>query len=331
MSGNAVIIAGAGFSRLAGGPLLRELLTDEWIGRSRASRMAMESIRGLLKDPGVDPSELSRSLEAIFTTIWDEQYTGRVLDVDGTPYPARDLLKELRLHLGSICADVRLDFRSSAAKLYVGYLRQLFQESRSLTVVTFNYDTVIEQALDRGGLDYSYGPHKVVRFVDKSRQRVVDKHREDVRILKLHGSVNWGICRECSEAPRGADLINAVEGSYVPPRNLSCHFCDKPYLLPSIVSPVLTKGTALQPFEAIWKSARTALSRAREIVVVGYSLPPADTQALDLIRQVKGPPFRPRVMVVCGEQGAPRTYNDAFARFTDAKCSFEEYMVHQLE
>ncbi len=249
----------------------------------------------------------------------------------GTTYPARDLLKELRFHLGSICADVRLDFRSSEAKLYEGYLRQLYQQSRSLTIVTFNYDTVVEQALDRIGLDYSYGPGKVVRFVDDSRQKHLDKHGEDVRILKLHGSVNWGICRACDEAPRGADLINAVEGSYVPPRNLSCQFCEKPYLLPSIVPPVLTKGTALQPFEEIWKSARKALSRAREVVVVGYSLPPADTQALDLIRQVKGPPFRPRIMVVCGEQGAPKTYEQAFAKFTDARCSFEEYMSHQLE
>lgn len=331
MAGNTVLIAGAGFSKPAGGPLLRELLTDEWLVKSRASRIAMDAIRNLLESSEAGPAGSRPSLEAVFTTIWDEQYTGRKLVVDGIAYPAGDLLRELRLHLGSICADVRLDFRSSAARLYEEYLRQLYQESRSLTIITFNYDTVVEQALDRVGLEYSYGPSKVVRFADKSRQRAVDKHGADVRILKLHGSVNWGICRECSEAPRGVDLINAVEGSYVPPRNLSCQFCDKQYLLPSIVPPVLTKGTALQPFEVLWKSARTALFGAREIVVVGYSLPPADTQALDLIREVRGPPLRPRVMVVCGEQGAPPTYNDVFARFTDAKCSFEEYMVHQLE
>lgn len=328
---NTVLIAGAGFSKLAGGPLLRELLADEWVARSRASRNALEGIRGLLGSSVSGSSAPSQSLETVFTTIWDEQYTGREIDLNGTSYPARDLLTELRLHLGSICAEVRLDFRSSEAKLYEGYLRELYKESRSLTIVTFNYDTVVEQALDRIGLDFAYGPQKVIRFVDESRQKDIDKHGEDVRILKLHGSVNWGICRGCEEAPRGADLINAVEGAYVPPRNLSCQFCDKQYLLPSIVPPVLTKGTALQPFEAIWKSARKALSRAREVVVVGYSLPPADTQALDLIRQIKGPPMRPRIMVVCGEQGAPKTYEGAFAKFTDAKCSFEDYMYYQLE
>jgi hypothetical protein len=324
LTGHTALIVGAGFSKPFGGPLLRELLSDENCAKSKAtpeSLRALSTLVGRMTVGGSVPN-----LESAFTSIWDEQYTNRNFEIGGEDWPAKDLLVALRLHLGSVMAGVRLDGRKPITMLLRRYLRKLVKESRTLTVVSFNYDTVIEDAFASEGLLYSYGPRNAIRFTDKSIERKLDKIVPYAEVLKLHGSVNWGVCRECDETPVGRDLINAFSHPYVPPRNISCQFCEKRFLVPSIVPPVLTKGPALQSLEPLWIRARKTLSRAREIVIVGYSLPGADSQATSLLQSVDGPLKRPRITVVCGARGAPASYQSLFRKFSEFKEPFEAFL-----
>jgi hypothetical protein len=324
LTGHTALVVGAGFSKPFGGPLLRELLTDEFRAKSRAPPESLRALSVLTQSLPVDGGV--PSLESVFTKIWDEQFTDYAFRIEGVYWPARDLLVTLRLHLGSVMGAVRLDGRKPLTSLLRRYLSGLAKESRSLTVISFNYDTVIEQAFEAEGLLYSYGPRKCLTFTDRSIERKLDRRTPDAEVLKLHGSVNWGVCRNCNEAPIGRDLINAFPHPYVPPRNLSCQFCGTRYLVPSIVPPVLTKGAALQPLEPFWIRARKALSRAREIVIVGYSLPQADSQAVSLIGSLDGPLKRPRITVVCGTGGAPASYQSLFRKFSEFKEPFEVYL-----
>jgi len=265
-------------------------------------------------------------MEAAFTQLWEEQYTGRKFDVGGTEWTGRDLLRELRVHLSSIASGVRLDFRNPLTPKLVRFFKGLVKESRSLTIVSFNYDTLVEDCLDHAGLVFSYGDRKVLRFVDKAKEKNLDKYVPDAEVLKLHGSANWGICRDCAEAPIGFDLVNAFHGTYGLGRNKSCQFCDKPYLQSSIVPPVNTKGAGLGSIGAFWQRAHRAAGRAREVLVIGYSLPPADTQAVTLISAIEGPTKRPRIRIVCGKRGAPGSYGSVLKRFKDLRCTFEEFL-----
>jgi NAD-dependent SIR2 family protein deacetylase len=327
MSGDTLLVVGAGFSKPFGGPLLRELFDPNFTAKSEADAEVLQTLAAMADERYADGTPTG--MEGAFTQLWEEQYTGRVFDVRGTEWTGRELLDELRIHLSSIASDVRLDFRTPLARKLEEFLQALVKDSRSLTIISFNYDTLVEDCLDHAGLVYSYGNRRVLRFVDMRKEKTLDRYVPAAEVLKLHGSVNWGICRDCTEAPVRADMINALGGVYGLGRNKSCAFCDKKYLQSSIVPPVETKGAGLQSFETFWQRARRAAGRAREVIVIGYSLPPADTQAMALVRAIEGPLKRPRIRIVCGRGGAPRSYRDSLKRFDDVRCSFEDFLQNE--
>ena len=55
---------------------------------------------------------------------------------------------------------------------------------RRITIITFNYDLVIETALTALGIDWNYG---TIDANDEKRP----SHERCVKLLKLHGSINW--------------------------------------------------------------------------------------------------------------------------------------------
>lgn len=326
MAGHTLLIVGAGFSKPFGGPLLDEVLLPQFTVGSEADSGAIAALAALADERDEDGTPTG--MEPAFTRLWEERYTGRTIDVEGRTWTASDLVRELRIHLSSIASKVRLDFRRPIASKLEKFFKDLVRDSRSLSVVSFNYDTLVEDCLDRAGLLYSYGSRKVLRYVDEGRERRLDKYDPDVEVLKLHGSVNWGVCRGCKEAPVHSDLINVLGGVYGLRRNASCRFCNKRYLESSIVPPVETKGTGLQPFEEFWKRAHRAARRSREVIVIGYSLPPADSQAYALVQSIPGPPMRPRVRIVCGTGRVPWSYEQIFKRrFTNLGCRFEDFLA----
>jgi hypothetical protein len=64
------------------------------------------------------------------------------------------------------------------------YLRYI-SDARPLDVFTVNYDSVMEQFLERNGRTYTDG------FELEWTPRLFDDSPVDVRLYKLHGSVNW--------------------------------------------------------------------------------------------------------------------------------------------
>lgn len=326
MAGHTLLIVGAGFSKPFGGPLLDEIFLPQFTASSIANHEAIAALAALADER--DEEGTPTGMEPAFTRLWEDRFTGPERVINGRDWNPGDLVRELRIYLSSVASGIRLDLRQGLASQLEKFFKTLSGEARSLTVVSFNYDTVVEQCLDHAGLLYSYGSRKALRFVDKAREKDLDKYSPDVELLKLHGSVNWGVCRECSEAPIHSDLINVVRGVYGLRRNASCNFCDKPYLESSIVPPVETKGAGLQPFEAFWKRAHSAARRSREILVIGYSLPPADSQAYALFQSIPRPPMRPRVRIVCGKGRVPWSYRQIFEkRYLNLDCRFEDFLA----
>ena len=56
-------------------------------------------------------------------------------------------------------------------------------------VLTFNYDTVLESALEAEGIPYRLYPHRF-RAIHWGHNEV-DDSKEEVVVLKLHGSIDW--------------------------------------------------------------------------------------------------------------------------------------------
>ncbi len=327
MSGHTVIVLGAGFSKPAGGPLLAELLATEYIERSDANTEALEAVRGLLGQPRGD-GFAGGSIEDLFTEIWREARTAGSIVVDDRQWGANTLLIELTTHLASVCGRLHVRRGTGLWAAYLAYLGWLIDNSKTLTFITFNYDLLLEQLLDDRDLRYGYGHRSGVEFDDPSRRRRVARSGAEVQLLKLHGSSNWGVCRGCRKAGVFDDSVTAFEAPYMPGlRRKTCPRCKEKYLESGIIPPILGKAGESRPMEAIWRAARAALRRAREIVVIGYSLPESDLEAVSLFREVESPLKRPRIKLVCGARGAPASYARVFTRFSDTRQYFEEYAV----
>ena len=71
-------------------------------------------------------------------------------------------------------------------------------------------------------------------------------------------------------------------------------------LMPLIIAPALYKtydefGTILEP---LWMHAREALSNADRVCVIGYSFPPTDIRAIDLMRSIVDSDAQPVIEIV---------------------------------
>jgi len=140
------------------------------------------------------------------------------------------------------------------------------------TIITFNYDTLVEDSLKTLAVPFSYGT------VLPDQQTEVH-----LRILKLHGSVNWVIRRLKNSADM--DKIPQSEAHRIKTANRVIQdlrkFPDytelrKASMAPVIVPPTWQKGAVLH-LANVWNDAVKALCTATRVVIIGYSIPPTDT------------------------------------------------------
>lgn len=318
MYGHAALILGAGFSKPAGGPLLRELLTETVVAHSEAEGEALAFLASLVEER--QSTNVASTIETVFSEVWREAHTGGSIESRGESWLAADLLNELTVHLASVCGQVHVRRSTNLWATYIHFFDDLYRKSQSLAVITFNYDMLVEQLLDDLGLRFDYGTSVGIRFENSRRRQRLSRAGSQVSVMKLHGSASWGVCRGCTQSGRSPDLITAFEGAYTRTRRKRCPVCESKskFLDAGIIPPILGKAGEAQREKPVWEASRKALKRAREIIVIGYSLPPSDTEAKSLMGEVRFLGRRPRIRIVCGPGGAPDTYREVFGnRFKD--------------
>lgn len=145
---------------------------------------------------------------------------------------------------------------------------------RSAAVITFNYDLAIDYAIQGCLMSLNY-------FLDADVARATS-----VPLIKLHGSLNWGACSSCQKL-HAAKLKSPTD---VEPevKQYSYRIDAKQFFEieccgqkggvagVTIVPPTWSKGEYHQKIGAVWRAAARHLSEARNIVVIGYSLPKSD-------------------------------------------------------
>ena len=147
------------------------------------------------------------------------------------------------------------------------------------TVITLNYDTLLDSALVRRGWDPKHGYRiKGMPRKFKWHPRIENNTLQNVRLLKLHGSLNWFVRGSFSnlwpvfenkptriEQPRMNEL-----GGYVR----------------QIVPPIYGKFFAHKHWRELWREAYRALRDAEVVVVVGCSLMETDFHLRALMGRV---------------------------------------------
>lgn len=147
----------------------------------------------------------------------------------------------------------------SAYDRFVGLLTELRGQRGGpwpVSVLSFNYDLALDFALNfhPAGPDYCLS--------DASG---------GVRLLKLHGSINWARCEDGTIAAWPNTLSLTMGSELETYRGWKA----KP-IEPYIVPPTWTKSSQHKELAHVWKQAATELESAEFIVVIGYSCPASD-------------------------------------------------------
>ena len=155
-------------------------------------------------------------------------------------------------------------------EFYLGAMGQLWCERDAdcrNSVISFNYDLVVEDHLRQQDISFNYG-FKPGRLY---KQCAGHDAAADIRLLKLHGSVNWSLFDEAR--------IDDSRASDVDPDRIHL-FDDFRTLAKAGATPLLIPPTwrkrALGPLSDVWSEAVAAIQSATRIIVIGYSMPIVD-------------------------------------------------------
>jgi hypothetical protein len=233
---------------------------------------------------------------------------------------ARQLFVRMTTAIGQVLAERQEEALKGGAPSWLEDLLSVLHARRS-TVVSFNYDNVVECAVDGHCLaDLSgYGRRKVTShdildrlpplppsilseeapvYITPSQDAVPPEHplcdaqqvARSFRLLKLHGSLSWywapddatGVTLQRWRSP-GTFGKPAREDEEERRRAL-------PGRVPFIVPPTATKSSYLTNLvvREIWARARAALAEAQRLIVIGYSVPPEDQVASGMLAEALG-------------------------------------------
>jgi hypothetical protein len=272
-----------------------------------------EYLRGLL---GADPTP--RLLEDMrMEEFFKDVYYDFVTQEDSVPTRRAyiDLVgvytRVLRETTNWLCEDTRTG--APVGKL----IAAAADKTDAVTVITFNHDLVIENEIfkrsrlrSRWCIDRSYGLigdtmstlRSGIPGADFPRHGDGCSHERPIKVLKLHGSLNW-VVRLQGRFPSVRQLMgrSAQQDVLLSRRReiLARLRYARPtkggkqkgrgrttwYTWPVIIPPVYAKQSLIHTVQATWDEAREDLQEAERVVFFGYSLPQADIEAEKLFQR----------------------------------------------
>jgi hypothetical protein len=306
-----ILFLGAGFSRLAGLPLGAELFSDvraramvEDGPKNRLERDLERFIRylkecddRLLTEEDVDPEE--------FLAFLDLEHFLGLKGKDTLSYEGNGTQLLIRHSIGRILLE-----RSPKVipKPYRQFAQRLTPQD---WVFTFNYDTLLERALDEEGIAYRLYPFRYSEVGALSS--TIDNSHDELVVIKLHGSIDWfdrtgfdkrlEVLRDYAppyNIPRhpifGRDAlvhpVSLTDGPRPPDDSLRCVFrvadpspiyCQFAWdRAPLLLTPSRTKFLYVHPLKDFWWGLQRMGGLNLSLAIIGYSLPVYD----EYIRQV---------------------------------------------
>ncbi|UJR81515.1 SIR2 family protein [Sandaracinus amylolyticus] len=148
--------------------------------------------------------------------------------------------------------------------------KQMLDDGKPPTIITFNYDTALDYALHYYRANPSY-------CLDGAEPN-------GVRLLKLHGSLNWATSPDAPEEIvalpwsqlTGSMHLGSSETLSVPVSKFLGKLGDKYARRPVIVAPSWSKLPSYQLLAPVWRRAARELRDAEYIDVAGFSLAASD-------------------------------------------------------
>jgi hypothetical protein len=285
-----VWMLGAGFSKPAGYPLVKDFLDPTYF----IHRLVLEQLRSVRAD-----RTLIRDVER-----WarQDQDLNRLMSrlLEGGDIEETAELNQFILRTLEMISFYHRDFYQ------IPYISAFAQQlgATDATVISFNYDTLVEEKLCHTFLSHELGmlgrhpenspynlglPNGSCFFFD--RASFADHgagflpHRlpteGSLKIIKLHGSTCLWMCRMCQS------LIYRIP-AYRLPSEYPCPRCDAHTVQDLLFVPPASDRSSVGAhiLDPLWVDAEGELLAARFLVVVGYSLPVEDQRARGLLQRI---------------------------------------------
>jgi hypothetical protein len=292
---NAVIFLGAGATRGAEfvkkstgplPPLDRDFFTQ-------AQRLSAKKPRALLDSLVEDVvttfgNNFTLSMEGYLTRL--EQLTNVLDEYRFQGRPPRNRFRLMRDNFLQVLAAL-LD-ESVGREPDCAYHKRLIDRlSVDDTLMSLNYDWLIDHSLMKLGLGkwnprsgygvktYAQGKRGTgtTYWACKDGKGRPRYPKRTIKLLKLHGSMNWFPVPNAQHRPR------------LEMRQRWWHQNGRPRF--EITPPEWNKKTRSGVYLPVWRSARKALEKAKALVFIGYSLPETDlpVQALLMVEETPAP------------------------------------------
>jgi NAD-dependent SIR2 family protein deacetylase len=207
----------------------------------------------------------------------------------------------------------------------------------NVSVITTNWDILLDSSIqdiiDNQGLnavvDYCCHISSFNKWDERVKPglEILGKGGFNIKLLKLHGSLNWLQCPRCQRVYVDLDDKIAIN-QYTNPEN--CRHCDENFgiekshkLTSNIIMPTFLKNLSNPQYKLIWQNAGIELSEANKIVFIGYSLPQADFEMRQLLsRMVR----KDAEIEVVGFSSDPKNDKD----FRDLKTRYEIFFGKRI-
>jgi NAD-dependent SIR2 family protein deacetylase len=287
-----VFILGAGASKLAGAPLMHEFLDvaddlrhakepGETFDDFELVFKAINALRPAYANANVDLSNNIESVFAAFEMARLIRQLGNLKDneIDGLPKAMRRVIEQTLEKTIQLPVSGKRVLPPRPYQAFADFLKSISKSSdrnpNTASVLTFNYDLCIDYALHFNGIHSNYC--------------LESGTTGGLKLLKLHGSLNWAKCPNCSKVtawqmgpffsgrnwklyPETKQVVLNIASQIKQYNHCEGASAEEPYLVP----PTWNKTEYHQVLQPVWQAAITELREAEYIIVCGYSLPPTD-------------------------------------------------------
>ena len=286
-----VFILGAGASQEAGGPLMNDfldiansLLETKKVGdKADFFKRVFDAISALQVVHSKSQLDLT-NIESVFNALEMARILKKFPGPDG--FSVEDTIEALKQLIACTLEQTILfpvEYPLIKPPLPYGrfaellnYITKKAHPTRSVAVLTFNYDIAADYALLVNQLEPNY-------YLESDRL-------QGIPLLKLHGSINWAVCEDCGkvipwylqnffEKFNTSSLENAKKVIIdIWSKFHQFQHCRKPVKsLPLLVPPTWNKTDHYEEIQKVWVRAAIELADAENIFIIGYSLPPTDS------------------------------------------------------
>jgi NAD-dependent SIR2 family protein deacetylase len=186
--------------------------------------------------------------------------------------------------------DKKLELIAFDSEIYKKFIEYICKNSENVSLVSLNWDTLVEKLIKKychkKMLDYCFYTYGLRNSEHISHINLKATGKENLKIVKIHGSINWLYCPNCQRV-----IVDDEDIESIAQNNLTCRYCKEYSKLDVSLENFIVTPTILKKFDNlhlkyIWNNAFIEIQEAEMVTFIGYSLPKADYEFMYLLKKV---------------------------------------------